>query len=117
LLRATFRKIYQKFWGPELVLDEYSDMGCLRISHFYRSFYVYQYATSYSASTLIAQRLLAGDNSQLERYLRFLQSGESKYPIEILQDAGVDLTKPDAIEATAKLFGTLVEELEGLLLR
>lgn len=115
VLRQTFRQIYQKFWGPELILDEYSDISCLRIPHFYRAFYVYQYATSYSASTMIAQRLLKGDEQQRIAYLKFLQSGESKYPIDTLQAAGVDLTKPDAIEATAQLFGRLVDELEALL--
>ncbi|MGB5107495.1 MAG: oligoendopeptidase F [Candidatus Zixiibacteriota bacterium] len=117
VLRQTFRKIYQKFWGPEMILEEYSDITCLRIPHFYRAFYVYQYATSYSAATMIAERLLKGDEKQRASYLKFLQSGESKYPIETLQEAGVDLTKPDAIEATARLFGRLVDELEGLLVK
>lgn len=116
LMRQTYRTIYQKFWGPELVMDDYSDINCLRIGHFYRAFYVYQYATSYSAATLIAQRLLAGDEQQLSRYMEFLRAGESKYPIAVLQDAGVDLTKPDAIEATVQLFGRLVDQLESLLL-
>jgi oligoendopeptidase F len=96
-------------------LDEFSDISCLRIPHFYRAFYVYQYATSYSAATMIAERLLKGDEGQRERYLNFLKAGESKYPIELLKEAGVDLTKPDAIEATARLFGRLVDELEELL--
>lgn len=115
LMRQTYRQLQQKFWGPDLVMDDYGDIGCLRIGHFYRAFYVYQYATSYSAATLIAQRLLAGDEQQLKRYLEFLKAGESKYPIAILQDAGVDLTKPDAIEATALLFGRLVDQLDDLL--
>lgn len=117
VLRQTFRKIYQKFWGPDMILEEYSDISCLRIPHFYRAFYVYQYATSYSAATMIAERLLKGDEKQRVAYLKFLQSGESKYPIETLQEAGVDLTKPDAIEATARLFGKLVDELEALLVK
>ncbi len=117
VLRQTFRKIYQKFWGPEMILEEYSDINCLRIPHFYRAFYVYQYATSYSAATMIAERLLKGDEQQRVAYLRFLQSGESKYPIDTLQEAGVDLTKSDAIEATARLFGRLVDELEALLVK
>lgn len=116
VMRQTFRKIYQKFWGPEMKLEEYSDISCLRIPHFYRAFYVYQYATSYSAATMIAERLLKSDEDQRVRYLKFLQSGESKYAIQLLQDAGVDLTKPDAIEATARLFGRLVDELESILL-
>ncbi len=117
VLRQTFRKIYQKFWGPEMILEEYSDISCLRIPHFYRAFYVYQYATSYSAATMIAERLLKGDEQQRVAYLKFLQSGESKYPIDTLQKAGVDLTKSDAIEATARLFGRLVDELEALLVK
>ena len=117
VLRQTFRKIYQKFWGPEMILEEYSDISCLRIPHFYRAFYVYQYATSYSAATMIAERLLKGDEQQRVAYLKFLQSGESKYPIDTLQEAGVDLTKSDAIEATARLFGRLVDELEALLVK
>ncbi|TFH65240.1 MAG: oligoendopeptidase F, partial [Candidatus Zixiibacteriota bacterium] len=115
VFRQIYRKIYQKFWGPDLVLDEYSDINCLRISHFYRTFYVYQYATSYSAATYIAEQLLAGNREQLERYMGFLKAGESKYPIEVLADAGVDMTKPDAIVATAKLFERLVDQLEQLL--
>ncbi len=117
VMRQTFRKIYQKFWGPEMILEEYSDISCLRIPHFYRAFYVYQYATSYSAATMIAERLLKGDEQQRAAYLKFLQSGESRYPIDTLKEAGVDLTKPDAIEATARLFGRLVDELEALLLK
>jgi oligoendopeptidase F len=117
VFRQLYRKIYQKFWGPELVLDEYSDINCLRIGHFYRSFYVYQYATSYSAATYIAQQLLAGNTQQLERYMRFLKAGESKYAIEVLADAGVDMTKPDAIESVASLFGRLVDQLEQLLVK
>ncbi|MCK4856640.1 MAG: oligoendopeptidase F [candidate division Zixibacteria bacterium] len=114
--RQAFRRKYQKFWGPELTLLEESDSGCLRIPHFYRSFYVYQYATSYAAATLISQRILAGDKEMQDKYLNFLKAGESKYPIDILKDAGVDLTKPDPIKTTIELFGRLVKQLEQLLM-
>lgn len=114
--RKHFRGVYQKYWGPELELLEHSDVGCLRIPHFYRSFYVYQYATSYSAATLISQKLSSGDGGAQEQYLNFLRAGESKYPIDVLKDAGVDLTTPEPIEATIKLFGRLVDELEKTLL-
>jgi oligoendopeptidase F len=112
--RETFRKIYQDFWGPELNLLENSDIGCLRIPHFYRSFYVYQYATSFAASALIAEKILAGDAKARDGYLNFLKAGESKYPIELLQDAGVDLTSPEPIRATIALFDRLVAELDQM---
>lgn len=115
--RKHFRDIYQKYWGPEMELLENSDIGCLRIPHFYRSFYVYQYATSYSASTMISQKILGGDQPARDSYLGFLKAGESKYPIDILKDTGVDLTTPEPIEATIKLFVSLVDELEKLLVK
>jgi oligoendopeptidase F len=114
-LRSTFGEIYQRFWGPELKLLESTDVSCLRIPHFYRSFYVYQYATSFAASSLIAELILSGDSEARDRYLDFLKAGESKYPIDLLKDAGVDLTSSEPIEATIRLFDKLVEELDVLL--
>ena len=115
--RETFRKIYQDFWGPEMTLLESSDINCLRIPHFYRSFYVYQYATSFAASALISERIIAGDINARDAYLRFLKSGESDYPIELLKAAGVDLTSPEPVKATIALFDRLVGELEAILLK
>ncbi|MFH2054317.1 MAG: oligoendopeptidase F [bacterium] len=113
--REAFREIYQEFWGPELKLLDSSDIGCLRIPHFYRSFYVYQYATSFAASSLISEKILSGDIEARDRYLEFLKSGESNYPIELLKAAGVDLTSPEPVRATIALFDRLVAELEELL--
>jgi oligoendopeptidase F len=113
--RQTYRTIYENFWGSELNLPEMSDIGCLRIPHFYRAFYVYQYATSFAASAMIAERLLRGDDEQQARYLNFLKSGESNYPIEILKDAGVDMTSPEPVEAVVRLFSRLLDQLEELL--
>lgn len=113
--RQIYRDIFQRFNGPELVLDSLDDLGCLRISHFYSNFYVYQYATSYAAAVAISRKILEGDKEVLNRYLRFLESGDSDYPINLLKSAGVDMTSPEPINETIKLFGSLVGEMENLL--
>jgi len=112
-IRKTYRDIYQKFWGPELVIDKDRDLGCLRISHFYREYYVYQYATCYAAAQVLSQKLLEG--GFWDTYQQFLSTGSSKYPINILKDAGVDMTSQESINRTIKLFGELVDEMERLL--
>ena len=115
-LREIYREIYQKYSGPDLALDSLDDLGCLRISHFYRNFYVYQYATSLAASTAISRKILDGDKGALKRYIEMLEAGESNYPIELLKEAGVDMTSPEPVNATIELFGDLVGQLEELLL-
>ncbi|MFQ5500453.1 MAG: oligoendopeptidase F [Candidatus Zixiibacteriota bacterium] len=113
--RKTYRDIYQKYWGPELVIDSVNDLGCLRIGHFYRQFYVYQYATCYSAAQMLSQKILDGGKDDLETYLRFLSTGSSKYPVDVLKDAGVDMTSPEPINRTINLFAELVDQMEELL--
>ena len=114
-MRKIYRDIYQKYWGPELVLDSLNDMGCMRISHFYRQYYVYKYATSYAAAQMMSQRILE-DPNYLDTYINFLSTGTSKYPVDILKDAGVDVTSTEPVERTIALFSDLVDELEVLLL-
>ncbi len=114
-LRKTYRDIYQKYWGPELVIGEDGDLGGLRISHFYRQYYVYQYATCYAAAQTVSQRLLEGEEGFLKAYQQFLSTGTSKYPVTILKDAGVDMTTPEPIDRTIRLFGELVDQMERLL--
>ena len=113
--RQTYRDIYQKFWGPELVIDSINDMGCMRISHFYREYYVYQYATCYAAAQTLSQKILDNEKGALDKYIQFLSTGSSKYPVEILKDAGVDMTTPDPVNRTINLFSQLVDEMEKLL--
>ncbi len=115
-LREIYREIYQKYNGPDLVVDSLDDLSCLRISHFYRNFYVYQYATSLAASTAISRKILDGDKGALKRYIEMLEAGESNYPIELLKETGVDMTSPEPVNATIELFGDLVGQLEELLL-
>jgi len=115
-LRKIYRDIYQKYHGPDLVVDSLDDLSCLRISHFYRNFYVYQYATSLAAATAISRKILDGDKEVLKRYIELLEAGESDYPIELLKKAGVDMTSPEPVNATIELFAELVDQLEQLLL-
>jgi oligoendopeptidase F len=114
-MRKIYKDIFQKYYGPELVLDSLDDLGCLRISHFYREFYVYKYATSFAASSALSRKVLAGDKDALNRYLELLKSGDSDYPVELLKKAGVDMTTPEPVNETIKLFGQLVDEMEKLL--
>ncbi len=113
--RKTYRDIYQKYWGPDLVIDSINDMGCMRISHFYREYYVYQYATCYAAAQTLSQKILDKDKGALDKYKQFLSTGSSKYPVDILKDAGVDMTTPDPVNRTINLFAQLVDQMEQLL--
>jgi oligoendopeptidase F len=115
-LRETYRDIFQKYWGPELVIDSINDLGCMRIPHFYSSFYVYQYATCYAAAQMISQKIINEGDDYLPTYYQFLETGRSKYPVQILQEAGADMLTPEPINRTIKLFGELVDQMEKLLL-
>lgn len=114
-MRKTYRDLFQKYWGPDLTIDSLNDMGCVRISHFYRNYYVFQYATSYAAAQTLAQRVLDGEPGGVENLLTFLSTGSSDYAIDILKKAGVDMTTPEPINATLKVFSDLVDEVERLL--
>jgi oligoendopeptidase F len=114
-MRKIYHDIYQKYWGPELTLESWNDLGCLRIPHFYNSYYVFQYATSYAAAQEISQKILKGDTQTRDNYLHMLTLGGSEYPVNELKSAGVDMTQPEAIKATIALFGNLVDEMEKLL--
>lgn len=113
--RQTYRDIYQKYYGPTLVIDSLNDLTGMRISHFYRQYYVYQYATSYAAAQMISQKILEGDKQALKSYMDFLATGGSDYPMEVLKKAGVDMATPEPIYRTIKLFASLVDEMERLL--
>jgi oligoendopeptidase F len=89
-------------------------LECLRIPHFYSAFYVYKYATGISAAVALAQRVLREGKPAVDDYLNFLKSGGSKYPIETLRLAGVDMLTPDPIEETIGLFRRRLSELREL---
>jgi oligoendopeptidase F len=116
-LRQIYRDIYQKYEGPDLVLDSLDDLGCLRISHFYRNFYVYKYAAGLAAASAISKNILAGDKNALKRYIELLENGDTDYPINLLKKAGVDMSKPEPVNAMVELFADLVNQFESLLLQ
>ena len=115
----TMSKIYRdlvvQYFGPAFAYDDEVGGYWLRIPHFYRGFYVYKYATSYSASVALAKGIMSGNAKDLSAYLGFLKAGSSDYPIEILKKAGIDMSSPKPIQETMDLFGQLLDELESLL--
>ncbi|MDR2096875.1 MAG: oligoendopeptidase F [Treponema sp.] len=115
MLRGEYRKLLEKYFGPELVMEETSDLEGLRIPHFYRAFYVYKYATGISASLALAGRVLSGGEGERLAYFNFLKSGGSRFPIEALKAAGVDMSSPAPVEAACRTFAGLVENLEKMI--
>jgi oligoendopeptidase F len=115
LLRAEYRRLLEKYFGPEMVFEEISDLEGLRIPHFYRAFYVYKYATGISAALALADRVMSGDVKERDDYFTFLKSGGSRFPIESLKAAGIDMSSCEPVNAACNVFGRLVDELENLL--
>ena len=116
VFKSEYRALLQAYFGNGVVLDPQLDLECLRIPHFYNAFYVYKYATGISAAVALSEQVLAQKPGSVEAYLAFLKSGGSKFPLETLQLAGVDMTKPAPIESTLRLFERRLTELEALLL-
>jgi len=102
------------YYGPDMVVDELIDMEWSRIPHFYTSFYVYKYATGFSAATALARKILEEGQSAIDKYLEFLKSGGSDYPIELLKKAGVDMTTSAPIDNALKVFESLLNQMEEL---
>ena len=115
VLNALMGEMYSRFFGEAVALDDIYAINWCRIPHFYYNFYVYQYATGLSAATALSERILAGDTASRDAYLRFLTRGNSDYSINLLKDAGVDMTSPAPIEATARRMNRLLDEMEALI--
>ena len=113
--RQIYRGLLKDYFGPDFTLDAELDLECLRIPHFYNAFYVYKYSTGISAAVSLAHQVLGEGAPAVERYLGFLKSGGSEFPLPTLQRAGVDMTVPLPVEQTLQLFARRVEELESLL--
>ncbi len=111
----VYDDLNKKYFGPALSEDDYIRYEWARIPHFYRGFYVYQYATGYSAATAISKRILTEGESARKDYIEFLKSGSSNYPVELLKIAGVDMSSPEPIRMAMETFKDLVDELEKLL--
>ena len=114
LLNSEYEKLNHKYFGRALSDDEYIKYEWSRIPHFYRAFYVYQYATGYSAATAIAKGILEDNENSRDKYLEFLKTGESDYPVELLKIAGVDMSKKESIDNALIVFDNLVEELRSI---
>ena len=114
-LKSEYEKLLRAYFSPDFVIDEQLKLECLRIPHFYRAFYVYKYATGLSAAIALSERVINGGQQELDDYLSFLQGGCSKYPLDLLRDAGVDMTKPAPVETALDRFETLVDQLDELL--
>ncbi|HVT80641.1 MAG TPA: oligoendopeptidase F [Phycisphaerae bacterium] len=136
LVRAEYRKLLEKYFGVEplkvakgkeppatskpgkkshFVIDQELEMECLRIPHFYGGFYVYKYATGLSAAIALSNRVMNGGTAELNDYLNFLKGGCSKWPLDLLRNAGVDMEQPAPVETALKRFAELVDQLEELL--
>ena len=116
VFKAEYHALLEAYFGSDVVLDPQLDLECLRIPHFYNAFYVYKYATGISAAVALSERVLEKQAGAVEAYLNFLKSGGSKFPLETLRSAGVDMTTPAPIESTLRLFAHRLNELETLLL-
>ena len=113
-LNDTYFKLNQKYYGTDMISDEQIAYEWAKIPHFYYNFYVYQYATSFSASVAIAKNILSEGAPAVERYKKFLSSGCTKSPVELLKIAGVNMETPKPIEAAMKAFEGILTELENL---
>lgn len=115
VLCQIYHDLNVKYYGPDMVVDELVDMEWARIPHFYNSFYVYKYATGFSAATALAHKILEEGQPAIDRYLEFLKSGGSDYPIELLKNAGVDMTTAEPIDNALKVFEDLLNQMEQLI--
>ena len=115
LLRKIYRELLELYFGPEMHFEQNSDMEGLRIPHFYSSFYVYKYATGISAALALAKRVTEGGAKEREDYFAFLKSGGSRYPIESLRIAGVDMEKTKPVQDACDEFAKVIAELKEIL--
>ncbi len=115
VLCNNYRKLYEIYHGKDFVIDDVLSYEWARIPHFYRAFYVYQYATGISAAVSISKKILDGEPDAVKHYRHFLTCGGSDYPINLLKIAGVDMASPQPIEDTLHYFQQILDELKTLL--
>lgn len=114
VLCDEYKRLNELYYGPDMVVDDRIAMEWARIPHFYYNYYVFQYATGYSAAIALSNRILKEGEGAVKDYLNFLSGGCSKSPIELLKGAGVDMTSPDPVNQALELFGQLLDEMETL---
>ena len=114
-LSEKYAALNRLYFGPDMVSDEEISLEWTRIPHFFYNYYVFQYATGFSAAVAIAQRILSEGESAVKDYKRFLSSGSSTDPISLLKIAGVDMSSPAPVNAALSLFGQLIDEMDALM--
>ena len=119
-LAKLYLDITRKYYGQDQgisIVDDYIANEWSYIPHFYRDFYVFQYATSFTASMALSEKVIGGDPGATKRYLAFLSAGGSKYPIDLLKDAGVDMTTDEPLDLTIKAMNRVMDEMDAILAR
>lgn len=111
-LNQIYHDLNVDYFGEDIEVDKYISIEWARIPHFYMFYYVFQYATGFSSAVSLSEKILHGDEKDLEKYLNFLKAGKSKYPIEVLKDAGVDMTKKDSLQKAMDACKEKLEELK-----
>ena len=114
VMRSEYRKLLNAYFGDIMEFEEVSDLEGLRIPHFYRAFYCYKYATGISASIALSERVLSGGEKERNDYVSFLRSGGSRYPIESLKKAGVDMSTSAPVKAATEHFASLLERFKSI---
>jgi len=115
MLSKLYGELHLQFWGDGMTLDKEEKMTWARVPHFYYNFYVYQYATSFAASEALSNKIISDGKNSVDKYISFLHSGSSNYPIEVLKKAGIDMTTADPIIAVTKKMNILLDKLEKLI--
>ena len=114
-LCEEYKKINELYYGPNVVIDDEIAMEWARIPHFYYNYYVFQYATGYSAAVALSEQILKEGKPAVDRYIDFLKSGSADYPLEVLKKAGVDMTTEEPVNNAMALFARLVDEMDKLI--
>ena len=113
-LCAEYKRLNEKYFGPDMVVDDLIALEWARIPHFYYNYYVFQYATGYSAAIALSRKILKEGEPAVKDYIEFLSGGCSKSPIDLRKGAGVDMTSPEPVNQALELFGQLLDEMEAL---
>ena len=114
VLNDIYKKLNEEYFGPDMIVDDNIALEWARIPHFYRPFYVYQYATGFSAAIALSRRILEEGEPAVRDYLNFLSSGSAQDPIDTLRLAGVDMTQKEPVAAALEIFSSLIDEMEEL---
>ncbi|MFQ9511792.1 MAG: M3 family metallopeptidase, partial [Lachnospiraceae bacterium] len=116
-LCGIYRELNEMYFGPDMVVDDYIALEWARIPHFYTPFYVYQYATGFSAAIALSTKILEEGETAVENYKKFLKGGSSMDPIELLKVAGVDMTSAEPIQKALDVFDDVITQMEEICLK